>query len=39
MPFLEDLYEAMHENVQLAVRDGLEVVYVERLAHRRPCGC
>ncbi|MFC5665233.1 PDR/VanB family oxidoreductase [Kitasatospora misakiensis] len=24
MPFLEDLYEATHENVQLAVRDGLE---------------
>lgn len=34
LPFLEDLYEATHENVQLAVRDGLEVVYVERLTGR-----
>jgi DNA-binding IclR family transcriptional regulator len=34
MPFLEDLYEVTHENVQLAVRQGLEVVYVERIAGR-----
>jgi DNA-binding IclR family transcriptional regulator len=34
LPFLEDLYEATHENVQLAVLDGLEVVYVERLCGR-----
>jgi DNA-binding IclR family transcriptional regulator len=34
MPFLEDLYEATHENVQLAVLDGLEVVYVERIFGR-----
>jgi DNA-binding IclR family transcriptional regulator len=34
MPFLEDLYEATHENVQLAVLDGFEVVYVERLSGR-----
>lgn len=34
LPFMEDLYEATHENVQLAVREGLEVVYVERLAGR-----
>jgi DNA-binding IclR family transcriptional regulator len=33
MPILEDLYEAVRQNVQLAVRDGHEVVYVERLAH------
>ena len=33
MPFLEDLYEATRQNVQLAVRDGHEAVYVERLAH------
>jgi DNA-binding IclR family transcriptional regulator len=33
MPFIEDLYEATRQNVQLAVRDGHEVVYVERLAH------
>ena len=32
MPFLEDLYEVTHQNVQLAVRDGLEVVYVERIS-------
>ena len=33
MPILEDLYEAVRQNVQLAVRDGHEIVYVERLAH------
>ena len=33
-PSMGDLYEATHENVQLAVRDGLEVVYVERIAGR-----
>jgi DNA-binding IclR family transcriptional regulator len=35
MPFLEDLYEVSHENVQLAVREGLEVVFVERIAGRK----
>lgn len=34
LPFLEDLYEATHENVQLAVLDGTEAVYVERLCGR-----
>ncbi len=34
MPFLEDLYEATHENVHLAVRDGLDVVYIERISGR-----
>lgn len=34
MPFLEDLYEVTHENVQLAVREGLEAVFVERIAGR-----
>jgi DNA-binding IclR family transcriptional regulator len=34
LPAMEDLYEATHENVQLAVREGLEVVFVERLASR-----
>src|SRR2546423_2110326 len=34
MPFLEDLYEVTHENVQLAVREGIEVVFVERIAGR-----
>lgn len=35
MPFLEDLYEATHENVHLAVLDGLEVVYIERISADR----
>jgi DNA-binding IclR family transcriptional regulator len=34
LPFLEDLYEATHENVQLAVRDDTELVFVERIAGR-----
>jgi DNA-binding IclR family transcriptional regulator len=34
LPFMEDLYEASHQNVQLAVREGLEGVYVERIAGR-----
>lgn len=34
LPFMEDLYEVTHENVQLAVRDGDDVVFVERLAGR-----
>lgn len=34
LPYLQDLYEATHENVQLAVREGLEVVYVERILGR-----
>jgi DNA-binding IclR family transcriptional regulator len=35
LPYMEDLYEATHQNVQLAVRDGLEGVYIERIAGRR----
>ncbi|RSM46873.1 IclR family transcriptional regulator [Actinoplanes sp. ATCC 53533] len=38
LPFLEDLYEATHENVQLAVLDGADVVYVERFAGRSSVG-
>ncbi|MGW0840458.1 IclR family transcriptional regulator [Streptomyces sp. NPDC002787] len=38
MPYLEDLYEATHENVQLAVRDGDEVVYIEWLSGRSAVG-
>lgn len=38
MPFLEDLYEATRENVQLAVRDGREVVYIERISGRTAVG-
>ncbi|HEV7212657.1 MAG TPA: IclR family transcriptional regulator [Blastococcus sp.] len=34
LPFMEDLYEVTHENVQLAVRDDDEVVFVERFAGR-----
>jgi DNA-binding IclR family transcriptional regulator len=38
LPYLEDLYEATHENVQLAVRDGVEVVYIEWIAGRSSVG-
>ncbi|MFI9168720.1 IclR family transcriptional regulator [Streptomyces lincolnensis] len=38
LPYLEDLYEATHENVQLAVRDGSEVVYIEWIAGRSSVG-
>ncbi|WP_158884676.1 IclR family transcriptional regulator [Amycolatopsis anabasis] len=34
MPFLEDLYEATHENVQLVVLDAPDVVYLERISGR-----
>ncbi|WFE40895.1 IclR family transcriptional regulator [Micromonospora sp. WMMD998] len=34
LPVMEDLYEVTHENVQLAVRQDLEVVFIERLAGR-----
>jgi DNA-binding IclR family transcriptional regulator len=34
MPFLEDLYEATHQNVQLAVLDVPDVVYLERISGR-----
>jgi DNA-binding IclR family transcriptional regulator len=34
LPFLNDLYEATHETVHLGVLDGIEVVYVEKLAGR-----
>ncbi|SFC18303.1 transcriptional regulator, IclR family [Nocardioides terrae] len=34
LPIMEDLYEATHENVQLAVRDHLDAVYLERLTGR-----
>ena len=32
---MEDLYEATHENIQLAVREGTELVFVERIAGHR----
>ncbi len=34
LPFLEDLYAATRENVQLAVRDGADAVFVELLTGR-----
>ncbi|KAF4410089.1 IclR family transcriptional regulator [Streptomyces sp. Ru87] len=38
LPFMEDLYEATHENVQLAVRDGTETVFLERISGRAAIG-
>ena len=38
LPSMQDLYEATHENVQLAVRDGGEVVYTEWLSGRSSVG-
>jgi DNA-binding IclR family transcriptional regulator len=38
LPYLEDLYEATHENVQLAVRDGGEVVYIEWISGHSAVG-
>ncbi|RKT57274.1 IclR family transcriptional regulator [Saccharothrix australiensis] len=32
LPYLEDLFEVIRHNVQLAIRDDLEVVYVERIS-------
>jgi DNA-binding IclR family transcriptional regulator len=34
LPYLEDLYEVTHQNVQLAVLDGTDAVYLERLSGR-----
>jgi DNA-binding IclR family transcriptional regulator len=35
LPFMQDLYEATHENVHLAVLGGHEALYVERVTGRR----
>jgi DNA-binding IclR family transcriptional regulator len=35
LPFLEDLYEATHEVVHLAVLDGIEALYLEKISGRR----
>lgn len=35
LPYMQDLYEATHENIQLAVREGTELVFVERIAGHR----
>lgn len=34
LPLMEDLYEATHETVHLAVRDGLSVLYIEKIRGR-----
>jgi DNA-binding IclR family transcriptional regulator len=34
LPFMQDLYEATHENVNLAVRDGHEALYVDTITGR-----
>lgn len=34
LPIMEDLYEATHENVQLAIIDGMDALYVERISGR-----
>ena len=36
-PFLHDLYAATLATVHLAVRDGTEVLYLDRLSGRRAC--
>ena len=37
-PFMEDLYTALHQHVQLAVLDGHEAVIIERLSAPRATG-
>jgi DNA-binding IclR family transcriptional regulator len=34
-PFMQDLYEATHENVQLAVRSGRQALYIDKIAGPR----
>jgi DNA-binding IclR family transcriptional regulator len=31
LPYMQDLYEATHHTVHLAVRDGLDVIYAEKI--------
>ncbi|SEH00733.1 DNA-binding transcriptional regulator, IclR family [Nonomuraea solani] len=38
MPYLEDLYEVSRQHVQLAVLDGAEVLYLERISSRDAVG-
>ncbi|WP_216216578.1 IclR family transcriptional regulator [Amycolatopsis aidingensis] len=35
LPFLQELYESSRENVHLAVRDGFDALYVEKLSGHR----
>lgn len=36
LPFMQDLFEASHDTVHLAVLDGTDVVYLERIRGHRP---
>ncbi len=36
LPFMQDLYEATHETVHLAVREGDQVLYAEKISGHRP---
>jgi DNA-binding IclR family transcriptional regulator len=38
MPFMEDLYEATHGNIQLAVRDGDDALILEKISGRDSVG-
>jgi DNA-binding IclR family transcriptional regulator len=35
LPFMQDLYEVTRENIHLAIRDGFDAVYVEKLTGHR----
>lgn len=35
LPYLEDLYEITHQTVQVAVLDGLDVVYLQKISGQR----
>jgi DNA-binding IclR family transcriptional regulator len=36
LPFMQDLFEATHETVHLAVLDGIDVLYIDKISgHRR----
>jgi DNA-binding IclR family transcriptional regulator len=35
LPYLEDLYEASHENIHLAVLDGIDTLFLEKVSGRR----
>lgn len=35
LPYLEDLYEATHENIHLAVQDGPHTLFLEKVSGRR----
>lgn len=36
LPFMQDLFEASHDTVHLAVLDGTDVVYLERIRGHKP---